>query len=60
MKCPRCNGFMTAQTFVQSISSTESWKCINCGNIVSGRDRTLEFGGFSLFQHQQKDRKKKE
>jgi hypothetical protein len=40
MKCPRCEGLMITQAFLQSLADFEAWKCINCGNILSKKKKT--------------------
>jgi hypothetical protein len=57
MECPRCNGLMIAQSFVHALAEPEAWKCINCGNVLSKKEKTLEFDSFSMFYHQQKQNK---
>ncbi len=58
MKCPRCNGLIVSQALVHALSDPESWKCLNCGNVLCPKERTLEFDNFSLFHHQQKIKKR--
>ena len=50
---------MINQYFLQTISEADAWKCINCGNIISRKEKTLESDTFSLFYHQEKIKKKK-
>ena len=58
MKCPRCEGLMITQAFLQSLADFEAWKCINCGNILSKKEKNLEHDSFSIFYHQEKKNKK--
>ncbi len=58
MECPRCNGLMISQSLVHALSDPEAWKCINCGNIISRKEKNLEFDSFTLFHQQKKDNKK--
>ncbi len=57
MKCPRCEGLMIMQSFMQNLSDCEAWRCINCGNVIAKREKILEFDSFSMFYHQQKTKK---
>ena len=58
MQCTRCEGLMIAQSFMQSISvDGEAFKCVNCGNVIAKKEKTLEHDSFSAFYHQQKIKK---
>lgn len=57
MKCPRCNGLMIVQSVFQIMSELDSWKCINCGNILVKKTNTIEFDSYSIFYHQEKSKK---
>lgn len=57
MKCPRCEGLMVIQSFMQSLSGGQAWKCINCGNVLAKKEKTLEYDSFSMFYHQEKTKK---
>jgi transcription elongation factor Elf1 len=57
MECPRCNGLMIVQSFLQAMAELDSWKCINCGNIVTKKTNTIDFDSYSLFYHQEKMKK---
>jgi transcription elongation factor Elf1 len=57
MECPRCNGLMVLQSFFQAMTELDSWKCVNCGNILIKKTNTIEFDSYSLFYHQEKNRK---
>ncbi len=59
MKCPRCQGLMVCQSFFDHFMNFEAWKCLNCGNIIARREKTLEHDVFSLFEQQQKTRSKR-
>jgi len=51
---------MISQSLIHALSDPEAWKCINCGNIISRKEKSLEFDSFTLFHQQQKDKKKNE
>lgn len=57
MKCPRCEGLMIIQSFNQAIAELDSWKCVNCGNILVKKTETIEFDSYSMFYHQEKIKK---
>jgi hypothetical protein len=59
MECPRCEGLMIAQSFIPTMAETESWKCVNCGNIIAKSEKSLEYDSFSIFHDQQKEKKNK-
>jgi hypothetical protein len=59
MKCLRCEGLMISQAFIDAIFGPDSWKCLNCGNTLVGRENGLEFDSFSMFNHQKKIKRKK-
>lgn len=59
MKCPKCSGLMVIQAFFDHFINFEAWKCLNCGNIVAKKEKTLEFDSFSVFNQQQKIKTKK-
>jgi transcription elongation factor Elf1 len=57
MECPRCNGLMIDQAFIPTVSEAETWKCVNCGNIITKKEKFLEYDSFSIFHDQQKEKK---
>lgn len=57
MECPRCNGLMVVQSFLQPMTELDSWKCINCGNIVTKKTNTIDFDSYSIFYQQEKIKK---
>lgn len=50
---------MVIQAFFDHFINFEAWKCLNCGNIVAKKEKTLEFDSFSVFNQQQKIKTKK-
>ena len=59
MECPRCNGLMMSQIYLQAMAEPDAWKCINCGNIICKKVSTIDFDSYSLFYHQEKIKNKK-
>lgn len=45
---------MVLQSFFDHFLNFDAWKCLNCGKIVSNKEKTIEFDAFSLFHQQQK------
>jgi len=59
MKCRKCSGLMVQQLFFDHFLNFEGWKCLNCGKIISKKEKIIEFDAFSLFYQQQKCKNKK-
>jgi len=38
MKCPKCNGRMYLEQYVDFVRSFEAWKCSRCGELL---DQTI-------------------
>jgi hypothetical protein len=57
MKCKKCQGLMVLQVFVDHSLNFEGWKCLNCGNIVVKKEKSIEFDAFSIFYQQNKIKK---
>lgn len=49
---------MVVQSMVQNLITFEAWKCLNCGNMITKREKTIEFDAFSLFYQQQKTKRR--
>lgn len=58
MKCTKCSGLMVLQSFFDHFSNFEGWKCLNCGKIITKKEKTIEFDAFSIFYQQQKSNNK--
>jgi hypothetical protein len=58
MRCPKCSGLMIVQAFFDHFINFEAWKCVNCGNIIAKKEKTIEDDVFSIFTQQQKVRSK--
>lgn len=58
MDCPRCNGLMIVQAFAHLSSESETWKCVNCGNIIAKKEKVIEIDNITMFYHQQKTNKR--
>lgn len=56
MECPRCHGFMVIQSFFEATAELDSWKCLNCGNILTKKTNTIEFDSYSIFYQQEKNK----
>lgn len=50
---------MVVQAFFDHFFNFEAWRCINCGNIIAKKERTIEFDVFSIFNQQQKIKQRK-
>lgn len=59
MKCSKCTGLMVLQSFFDNFANFDAWKCLNCGKIVTKKEKTIELDAFSIFYQQQKMAKKK-
>lgn len=59
MKCTKCSGLMVLQAFFDHSINFDAWKCLNCGKIVSRKEKTIEPDAYSIFYQQQKILKKK-
>lgn len=57
MKCRKCSGLMIKQSFFDNFLNFEGWKCLNCGKIITRKERTIEFDAFSTFYQQQRCKK---
>ena len=57
MKCSKCSGLMVKQLFFDNFLNFEWWKCLNCGKILTKKEKTLELDAFSIFYQQQKYKK---
>jgi hypothetical protein len=57
MKCKKCQGLMVLQVFIDQSLNFEGWKCLNCGNIVVKKEKTIEYDSFSIFYQQNKAKK---
>lgn len=54
MKCTKCSGLMVVQSFFDHFLNFNAWKCLNCGKIITTKEKTIEFDAFSIFYQQQK------
>ena len=54
MKCPKCEGLMTMQSFFNHFINFEGWKCLNCGKIIEKKEQTLKSDAFGVFYQRQK------
>ncbi len=54
MKCIKCSGLMVEQSFFDHFINFDGWKCLNCGKVITRKEKTIEFDAFSLFYQQQK------
>ncbi len=54
MKCKKCSGLMVLQTFFDHFVNFNGWKCLNCGKVITRKERTIESDAFSMFYQQQK------
>jgi hypothetical protein len=45
---------MVLQSFFDHFLNFEGWKCLNCGKIVTKKEKSIEFDAFSVFCQQQK------
>jgi len=54
MKCTKCSGLMVSQSFFDQFLNFDGWKCLNCGKIITIKEKTIEFDNFSIFYQQQK------
>lgn len=54
MKCTKCSGLMVLQSFVDNLIDFNGWKCLNCGKIITKKERVIETDAFASFYQQQK------
>lgn len=54
MKCTKCSGLMVEQSFFDNLVNFNGWKCLNCGKIITRKEKTIEYDALSLFYQQQK------
>ncbi len=59
MRCRKCSGLMVQQSFFDHFLNFVGWKCLNCGKVITRKEKTIEFDSFSIFYQQQKCRNKK-
>lgn len=59
MKCKKCAGLMVLQSFFDHFLNFNGWKCLNCGKIITQKERTIEADAFSIYYQQQKTKSKK-
>lgn len=59
MRCPKCDGLMIIQSFFDHFIKFEAWRCVNCGNIIAKKERTIEYDVFSIFSQQLKQKNRK-
>lgn len=59
MRCPKCSGLLVVQPCLDHFANADTWKCLNCGNIISKKERVIEFDLFGTFTQQQKVRQRK-
>jgi hypothetical protein len=45
---------MVLQSFFDHFLNFTGWKCLNCGKVVTQKEKTLESDAFSIFYQQQK------
>ena len=45
---------MVEQSFFDHFINFDGWKCLNCGKVITRKEKTIEFDAFSLFYQQQK------
>lgn len=55
MKCTKCEGLMVLQSLFDNSVNYDAWKCLNCGKIISKKEKTIEFDAFSIFYQQNKN-----
>lgn len=58
MNCSKCDGLMILQSFFDHFLNFNAWKCINCGRVVTKKEKTIESDAFSMFYQQQKSSKR--
>lgn len=54
MKCSKCSGLMVLQSFFDHFLNFDGWKCLNCGKVITKKEKNIEFDAFSMFYQQQK------
>jgi len=55
MKCNKCSGLMIQQSFCDQSLNFDGWKCINCGKIITKKEKIIKIDPFSIFYQQQKN-----
>lgn len=45
---------MVSQSFFDQSLNFHGWKCLNCGKIITRKEKNIEFDAFSIFYQQQK------
>jgi hypothetical protein len=49
---------MISQSVFDHFIDFEAWKCLNCGNVIVKKEKTIEFDSFSVFYQQERVKKK--
>lgn len=60
MKCSKCAGLMILQSFFDHFLNFEGWKCLNCGKIITKKEKVIEFDVLGNFYQIQKHTNKKQ
>jgi hypothetical protein len=54
MKCSKCSGLMIQQSFFDQSLNFDGWKCVNCGKVITKKDKVIRIDPFSIFYQHQK------